>query len=412
MEKIIINGSRPLCGEVTVSGSKNAILPLIFASLLVNGESIFYNVPDIGDVRVAIDIVSNLGAKVNFLNNRLSINTENLVYRDSDPALISKIRASTYLIGASLARFGKAEVGEFGGCNFSLRPIDLHIKSAIALGAEVKENYLIAKKLRGAKIYLEKPSVGATVNTLIMSAAADGETEIYGYAKEPHIFCLIDYLSNAGLSILVTNEKISIKGSTIHPIKYKVIGDMIEAGSYLVASIITDGEITVKGVNPIELSSFLDVLINMGYTPKAEKNSITVNSLKTKKASDNIIITAAPYPMFPTDLQPIMAPMIAKNGGGRIIDTVWDARFGYLRSLSPFGIEYNFLGEGAYIKRSIIRNAITEATDLRGGMSCVISALCARGRSEILSPSLILRGYDSLIEKLSILGADIKLVNI
>ena len=412
MEKIIINGSRPLCGEVTVSGSKNAILPLIFASLLVNGESIFYNVPDIGDVRVAIDIVSNLGAKVKFFNNRLSINTENLVYRDSDPSLISKIRASTYLIGASLARFGKAEVGEFGGCNFSLRPIDLHIKSAIALGAEVKENYLIAKNLHGAKIYLDKPSVGATVNTLIMSAAADGETEIYGYAKEPHIFCLIDYLSNAGLSILVTNEKISIKGSHLHPIKYKVIGDMIEAGSYLVASIITDGEITVKGVNPIELSSFLDVLINMGYTPKAEKNSITVNSLKTKKTSDNIIITAAPYPMFPTDLQPIMAPMIAKNGGGRIIDTVWDARFGYLRSLSPFGIEYNFSGEGAYIKRSIIRNAITEATDLRGGMSCVISALCARGRSEILSPSLILRGYDSLMEKLSTLGADIKLVNI
>ncbi len=411
MQKIIINGAKPLFGEVTVSGSKNAALPLIFASLLTSGESVFHNVPDIGDVRVALDIISNLGAKVKFSANRLIIDTCAVLYKHTDPSLISKIRASTYLIGASLARFGKAEVGEFGGCNFASRPIDFHISAAMALGAKMQEGCLVTDGLKGAKIHLEKPSVGATVNALIMSSLADGITEIHGFAKEPHILSLIDYLCKIGVSITITEEKIIVKKAPLHPVEYTIIGDMVEAGSYIIAALMTDGEIVVKGFETVELSSFFDVLYSMGYKPEVGKNYVAITSSKASKA-ESIIVTAAPYPAFPTDIQPLIAPLLAKNNGGRIIDTVWSSRFGYLESLSPFGIDYCKVDGGVFINKSILSSAVTKSTDLRGGMACIIAALSAKGTSEILSAELILRGYDSLTQKLGSLGADIKLVNI
>lgn len=412
MNKITINGGIPLFGEIKVSGSKNAALPLIFATLLTNGKSVFYNVPDIGDVRVAIDIISDLGAGVEFASNRLTIDTSAVSYKPPNPALVSKIRASTYLIGASLARFGIAEVGEFGGCNFDLRPIDFHIKAAMSLGAKMYKGNLVTDGLKGAKIHLEKPSVGATVNSLIMSAAAEGVTEIYGFAKEPHILSLIDYLSKAGLSINISEEKITVKKAPIHPIEYTIIGDMVEASSYIIAGLITNGEILVSGFKTYELDSFFSILHSMGYALDIGRNYVAVNPSKNSQRITSTVITASPYPGFPTDIQPLIAPLLASNNGGQIIDTVWVNRFGYLKSLADFGMRYSEFHGGVNIEKSTLSCAVTRAIDLRGGMSCIIAALSLRGKSEILSPELVLRGYDSLPEKLNALGADVKLVNI
>ena len=412
MEKIIVNGGKPLCGHIRASGSKNATLPLMFASLLVPGVTVLNNVPNIGDVRVAMDIISSLGACVTLDGDRLTVDASHLTYSPPDPDLISKIRASTYLIGASLARFGIAEICEFGGCNFSARPIDFHIMSAEKLGAIKVGNSLLAKKLVGAEIHLPKPSVGATINAAIMAASASGETEIFGYAKEPHVLSVLDFLSAIGASVTVGDDSIKIKSAPPREAEVTVIGDMIEAGTYLILALATDGKITVSGTSPCELSSLLKVIRDIGYTVKVENDSITVDShMKNGAEQKSIFVNATPYPGFPTDLQPLIVPLLSRLGG-TVSDSVWQERFGYLLPLGKMGLDYS-PGHGcAIIRKSQLHSASVSATDLRGGMALVISALCADGVSEILSPDIILRGYDRLIEKLSSLGADIKLTNL
>lgn len=412
MQKIIINGGYPLTGSIRASGSKNAVLPLIFASLLPKGVSVLHNVPRIGDVEVAIRIISELGARVEHNNSALVIDATDLTYNSPNPDLISKIRASTYLMGATLSRFGIAEPGEFGGCNFSSRPIDYHLAIAEAMGAKRVGNKLVAEKLWGAKIHLPKPSVGATVNAAIMAAAADGETEIFGYAKEPHVMSVLKFLSSIGAKILVNEESIKIAGSPLHPAEFTVIGDMIEAGSYLVAALMTEGKITVTGIDPRELTSFLKSIFDMGYSPEISDSSITLDaSIKSKNIVPPITVNAAPYPAFPTDLQPIIAPLLSRYGGV-ITDSVWKERFGYLSALGKMGLKYNSSQGAAKIEKSCLYRASVTSPDLRGGMALIIAALSAKGRSEILSPEIILRGYDNLIEKLESLGANIKLINL
>lgn len=410
MEKIVVIGGKPLYGHVRASGSKNAILPLIFASLLVRGVTVFNNVPNIGDVNVALKIISSLGARINFAGDRLTIDAESLVYSPSDPSLISKIRASTYLMGASLARFGIAEIGEFGGCNFSPRPIDFHVMAAEKLGARMVGNSLVAERLTGAKIHLPKPSVGATINAAIMAASAQGETEIFGYAKEPHVLAVLDFLSAIGASVTVGEVSVKIKSVEARGVEFTVIGDMIEAGTYLILALASGGRIKVSGINPTELSSLISALSDMGYVIKQENDSATADSqIKNRAEKKNVHIKAMPYPGFPTDLQPLIVPLLAKNGGA-VSDLVWEGRFGYLSSLADMGLEYNIGQECVTINKSLLHNSTVSAPDLRGGMALLISALCVGGVSEILFPEIILRGYDCLIEKLSSLGADVKLV--
>ena len=413
MKKIVVNGGKRLSGEIRVSGSKNAALPLIFASMLARGRSVLLNVPRIGDVFVALDIMSELGAEIDFRENRLVIDTEHLHPSPPNPALVSKIRASTYLIGASLARFGRFLLSDFGGCSFSLRPIDLHIKSAISLGAKRVGNTLVADSLSGAKIELEKPSVGATINTLIMAAAAEGSTEIRGFAREPHVLSVIDYLRLMGADITLTDEVITVKSAPLSPAKFSVIGDMIEAGTYIVFSLVTGGDIKVTGFDTTELSAFTRVLSELGYDPVIGDDYISVKSKNHKpkpKSAPHII--ADPYPGFPTDLQPVIAPLLAHNEGGKITDNVWQGRFGYLDSLTPFGLSFSRDISSAKIDKSSFHSAITVAPDLRGGAASLAAALSAKGVSEIHSPNIILRGYEDIIEKLTSLGADIKLVNL
>ena len=412
MQKIIVSGGVPLSGHIRVSGSKNAALPLIFASLLVPGVTVLNNVPNIGDVSVALEIISNLGAKVTRKGDSLTVDATYIKYTAPNPELISKIRASTYLIGASLARFGIAEIGEFGGCNFSTRPIDFHLMAAEAMGAVRAGSRMIASGLRGAKIYLPKPSVGATTNAAIMAASASGVTEIFGYAKEPHVLAVLEFLSVIGASVEVGESSIKIKGAPLHGGEFTILGDMVEAGSYLICALATDGEITVSGVCPSELSELLNIISQLGYIAKVYEGSIYLNSkTKTRSECKSIQINAAPYPGFPTDLQPLFAPILAKCGG-TITDSVWQGRFGYLSDLSDMGLISKRSFGCATIEPSRLHSAVVNAPDLRGGMALIIAALGVKGTSEILSPHLILRGYDSLIEKLKSLGADIKLVNL
>lgn len=410
MQKIIVNGGRALAGEVRISGSKNAALPLIFATLLLDGETTLYNVPDIGDVRVALELLSGFGAEISFFGSTLRINAKKVKYKPENPELSGKIRASTYLLGATLGRFGRAEIPASGGCNFSNRPIDFHINAAKSFGATLSGGSLIADKLRGAKISLPKPSVGATINALLMAVSALGDSEISGYAKEPHVLAVVDFLRAAGAKIQLENDKILVHPAPLHPTEFTVIGDMIEAGTYLTAAMITGGNITVSGIDTRELSGYLDIVKEMGFIPEIGHKSICIDWEKRKFSGNKISVSAAPYPAFPTDLQPIIAPILAKESGGQIRDFVFPERFGYLKNLEPFGIKSRVVDKCAKIEKSHLKSGKSNAPDLRGGMACLLAALGANGYSEIRSAQLILRGYDRLAEKLTSLGADVKTI--
>ena len=249
MGQFIINGGRRLNGEICVSGSKNAALPLIFASISVPGTSTFTNVPDISDVDIAFDILREMGAVVRLDDSTAVIDTQNITCCLPSEEYVSKIRASSYLIGACLARFGRAEIQRFGGCNFDSRPIDMHISAALALGARIEGNELVAERLSGADIRFEKISVGATVNAIIMTASAQGRSRIYGYAREPHVISLIDYLRTAGAEIHLCDEYIEVFGASLSGANAKIIPDMIEAGSYLALSLMTESDLRVCGAD-------------------------------------------------------------------------------------------------------------------------------------------------------------------
>lgn len=406
MKKFVVNGGCALSGSVRASGSKNAALPIIFATLITKGVSRISNIPSINDVGVALDIISRYGAKCSINDGTLTINTRSLCYTPPDVKNIRKIRASTYLIGACLARFGEYELSGFGGCSFSPRPIDLHILAARMLGATERGNALYARTLRGCVIDFPKVSVGATVNAIIMSASAEGITVIKNYAREPHVYALIDFLNSAGASITRGADTLTIEGRELLGGEYSLEGDMIEAGTYLVAGLLTGGRVSVTGVVPEQLSAFISPLRASGALVETTLDTVTAEASGTL---DAINVTCAPYPAFATDLQPIIAPLLAKNSGGSITDLVWRERFGYLHTLADFGVGYRLSGDTAGIESSSLHPASVTSPDLRGGMAALLTALSAKGRSEIYSPELILRGYDSPVEKLAKIGANIRL---
>ena len=406
MEKILVYGGTPLVGSVKVSGSKNAALPIIFATLVTGGVSRLSNLPDITDVNVALKLISYLGARVLREGDIIYIDTRNIYFKHPPKELTSKIRASTYLLGSMIARLGKCPIIDFGGCNFALRPIDLHIYAAEQLGAEVKDGFLTAKKLRPAEIEFKKPSVGATANALIMASSIDGETVIRGHALEPHIISLIDFLRSAGALISVDDSEIRVRGGELHGGSCEIIGDMIEAGTYLSMGIVTEGKVCVSGCDTSQMNSFIEFLKSIGAGVKKESNTITVE----RRASYPCNRTAAPYPAFPTDLQPIAAVLLASHSGGKIKDEVFPERFGYLDRLLTFGVKYKLFGGEAYVYPSNFNPSKAYAPDLRGGAACLLCALEAHGVSEIYSPEIILRGYERLNEKISSLGGAVEFV--
>lgn len=399
--KLKINGGSPLIGTVTVSGSKNAALPIIFSTLLIRGTTEIENLPDIGDTRVALKLIENMGGAIFRSQRSVFINTDKASYRTPDEDLVSKIRASTYLIGACLARFGRCDLCRFGGCNFSSRPIDLHLFAASVLGADVTQNDVSAKRLVGGEIILSKASVGATVNAILMAQGACGVTVIRGFAKEPHILALVNFLNSCGGRIRVTDDSITVTKSHLMGTKTAIIGDMIEAGTYACAAVATGGRIKIRGIEREEISRLLAELSVAGADVD-EAAAVTVGGETCRKMS----VLCGPYPEFPTDLQPIVASVMAKCGGN-VTDKVFPERFGYLDALSLFGVESLRIPSGAIIYPSVPRAAKATAPDLRGGAACLIAALSSRGYSEIDSAEIIMRGYEGLASKLRDLGADV-----
>lgn len=408
MKKITIYGGNSLNGIINVSGSKNAALPIIFACILTKGISEIRNLPDIGDTRVALKLLVSFGASVIRKGEVTYVDTTNLFYSSPYEFLVSKIRASTYLLGSCLPRFGRCPLLPFGGCNFAKRPIDMHIDACLALGGRLGDGEITAERLVGGKIVFDKKSVGATVNAILLASTAEGKTIIQGGASEPHIDSLIDFLISCGAEICRVNDELHIVGRELHGGDISIIGDMIEAGSYIVAGLITSGDVRLKNCPVGDMQAIFDSLKSLGAEIEINQNYVTA-SLREK--SREISISADPYPGFPTDLHPIFSALLAAFSGGVITDNVWQTRFGYLNQLSSFGVRYDLVGNSAKIYPSTIKNAIATAPDLRGGMACLLLALRATGKSEIYSAETILRGYENLEEKLLAIGADIKIEN-
>ncbi len=405
MSSFTVRGGNRLSGYVSVSGSKNAALPIIFATLLTRGVNEIRHLPHIRDTAVALSLIEDFGASVHRLADSVIIDTKDIVYRTPCREKTAKIRASTYLMGACLCAFGRVELCEFGGCNFSLRPIDLHISAARDFGAEYDEGAdALYGRLHSAHIRLAKQSVGATVNSLLMASATDGESRIYNYACEPHILALVAFLESAGARITLSDECITVLGGRLCGGAAEIPGDMIEAGTYLTASLLTDGDVRVGGLDVTELDSFITPLAMSGICAELYGDgSVSLFG----RAEREIYVRTAAYPAFPTDLQPIVAPLMGASMGGRIEETVWLDRFGYLDGLAAFGIDSVRSGCSARIYPSHIRSGISRAPDLRGGAAMLVSALCARGESRIDSAETVLRGYENITEKLTSLGAEI-----
>ena len=403
MSALIVRGGATLSGEITVGGSKNAALPIIFATLITNGVSHISGVPNILDVAVAIGIIKEFGAVVERRDSELFVDTTDLSYSTPSNASVSKIRASSYLLGALASRFGRARVMSFGGCNFENRPIDMHISALTKLGATVSGNEIYAPKLVGSDIRFEKISVGATVNAILMSATAKGTTRIYGYAKEPHVLALIDYLISCGASISLSPDCITVIGCELHGGTARIIPDMIEAGTYLMISAMTGSGISVSGMDLSELEAFLPGICASGIGFCEKGGSV----FPFGEINSSFDIVTGPHPAFPTDMQPQCAPLMSVAGGS-IKDTVWCGRFGYLEELAKFGLRYTRVKNSAKIFPAKLSAAQVFATDLRGGAASLIAALACPGESVIKNAEIIDRGYEDIVNKLCSLGAKIK----
>ena len=404
MSDTVIFGGEALNGTVTPGGSKNAALPIIFATLVTKAVSVISNVPDIGDVRVATEILRELGATVTRMGDTLTVDTRLAVYKKPRRELTSKIRASSYLIGACLSRFGIFHLSDFGGCNFCNRPIDMHLYAAEALGASIDNEVISAKRLRGGKIVFDKISVGATMNALIMAVSAKEPTVIEGAAREPHVGNLIEYLRRAGADIEVAGDTVAVRPAPLGDAHVRVITDMIEVGTFLLLGPLTEGRVTVLTPDAPELESFVSAFAEAGIEASVSCGGITLLGIPKRKIS----VLTAPHPGYPTDLQPQAAPLMAKYFGGVIDERVWQMRFSYLSALASFGVKYSLGGSTAYVEHSQLSAAECAAPDLRGGAAAVMCALAARGKSTIKNTEIIMRGYSDFWNKLISLGANIE----
>ncbi|QNU66787.1 UDP-N-acetylglucosamine 1-carboxyvinyltransferase [Ruminiclostridium herbifermentans] len=418
MEKFVINGPCSLNGEVNISGAKNAAVAVLPAALIVNGISRVENVPDIKDVRVLLDILSKLGAKITKEDdNTVICDTREVNCWKAPYELVKSMRASYYLLGALIARFGKAEVSLPGGCDFGFRPIDQHIKGFEAMGATVEIEHGIVKidasELKGAQIYLDVVSVGATINLMLAAVKAKGQTIIENSAKEPHVVDVANFLNAMGANIRgAGTDVIKIKG--VDHLKgggtHSIIPDMIEAGTFMIAAAATKGDVVVKNIIPKHMESLTAKLIEMGVTVIEDEDFIRVISGKKVK---NVNIMTLPYPGFPTDLQPQVTVLLnMAEGVSTITEGVWDSRFQYADELKRMGAKIKVEGRIAVIDgANVLSGAPVKATDLRAGAAMVMAGLVAKGRTEVTNIKYIDRGYENFVQKLNALGADITRVS-
>ena len=418
MEKYKVIGGKPLFGEVEISGAKNAAVAIIPAALMVDGVCRIENVPEISDTDMLLTILTHLGAKCRMLNkSTVEIDCTQVQIQEAPYDLMRKIRASYYLIGAMLGRFGKAKTTMPGGCNFGVRPIDQHIKGMNALGAEIEVSggfvYAHAKdgRLRGAEIYLDKVSVGATMNIMLAACMAEGRTVIDNAAREPHIVDLANFLNSMGADIRgAGTDSIRINGvSHLHGGSYSIIPDQIEAGTYMAAVAATGGEVRISNVIPKHLDCISAKLREMGVSVQEEEDSVVVSRNQPLRRTN---IKTQPYPGFPTDMQPqISTALSVAEGTSVVTEGVWDNRYKYVNELRKMGAQIQVDGKVAIIEGvPQLSGAPVVACDLRAGAAMVIAGLIAKGVTLIEDIQFIERGYQDLIGKLRALGADIELV--
>lgn len=418
MRKIVINGGKPLSGEVAVSGAKNSVVALIPAIILADDIVTLDGVPAISDVDSLIDIMEIMGASVKRDSETLEIDPRGVKNIPMPYGKINSLRASYYFYGSLLGRFGEATVGLPGGCDLGPRPIDLHLKAFEAMGASVSyegESMRLAtdgQPIHGAHIYMDTVSVGATINTMIAAAKAKGRTVIENAAREPEIIDVATLLNNMGANIRgAGTDIITIDGvETLKGTRHQVIPDRIEAGTYIAMAAAIGEGVKVTNVLYEHLDSYIAKLEEMGVRMTVEEDAIFVEKQGELKA---VSIKTSPYPGFATDLQqPITPLLLTAKGRGSIVDTIYEKRVNHVPELARMGAEISALGgQIVYQGPNELTGAPVKASDLRAGAALVIAGLMAKGRTEITNIEFILRGYSNIIEKLTALGADIELVN-
>ena len=412
-----INGGHTLNGSVTISGAKNAAVAILPAALLVNGKCRIENVPDISDVHILLDILRGMGADIRFPEPHVvEIDSTAVHCTEPDKNLVQEMRASYYLMGALLGRFGRAHVALPGGCNFASRPIDQHIKGFLALGAEVDENedYVALKPgpdgLQGNRISLDMASVGATVNIMIAATLLPGQTVIENAAKEPHIVDLANFLNTMGARISgAGTDTVKIRGvNSLRGGTYAIIPDQIEAGTYLAAVTAVGGNVLVQNVIPKHLECITGKLQDMGAKVIPFDDSIRI--IRSGRLRSSTAKTR-PYPGFPTDMQAqVCVCMALANGTSRMTESVYETRFfGYCSELESMGARISIESKTATVVGvEQLHGATVSAHDLRAGAALVIAGLAARGTTRVQNIHFVERGYEDLIGKLTALGADIK----
>jgi UDP-N-acetylglucosamine 1-carboxyvinyltransferase len=417
MQKLEVLGANKLKGQINISGSKNASLPILAATLLSSKKIYLNNLPKVKDIETMINLIQSLGSKVKFDNKKLIIDNSKQQKKIASYNLMKTMRAGILVLGPLLAKFGSAKVSLPGGCAIGTRPVDIHLKALSKLGVKYKiiEGYVHAtapKGLKGSKIRFPKISVGATENLIIAASLAKGTTILSNCAIEPEIKDLINFLNKAGCKIKwITKRSIKIQGvSKINETNYKIMFDRIEAGTYLVAAAVTEGNLTIKNVVPSIIQTEIDILKKIGANISIKKGDIHIIG---NKKINNINIKTAPYPGFPTDLQAqIMVLLCKANKKSLIKEDIFENRFMHVAELNRMGANISTNGNKAIVEGNInFAAAELMATDLRASVSLILAALTAKGKSVINRIYHLDRGYESLEKKLKKVGAKIRRVN-
>ncbi len=420
MDKIIVRGGRRLNGEVAVSGSKNAALPMLVSSLLTTETCVYQGIPHLVDINTTLKLLAGLGVEVDQSpwargSGDLTIRADGVKNFEASYDLVKTMRASFLVIGPLLARFGRAHVSTPGGCAIGTRPINLHLKGLTAMGATIEQvhGYVEAKaeKLHGAKIYLDLPSVGATENIMMAATLAEGTTVIENAAKEPEIEDLATVLNQMGGKVSgAGSDIVQIEGVTsLRGVTHRVIPDRIEAASFVIAGVLTDGNVTVTGARPAHLDAFFIKLKEAGVDIVTDENSVRV---KGNGAIKSVDFTTLPYPGFPTDLQAqMMVLMSVAEGVSVITETIFENRFMHAQELDRMGADIRLEGNRAVIRGvKELSGAPVMATDLRASVSLILAGLVANGTTEVSRVYHLDRGYEHIERKLSALGAEIQRV--
>lgn len=412
MSSYIIEGGHKLEGTVKISGSKNSALPIIAATILNAGKTTLYNVPNIQDTQMMYKILETLGAKIEKKNGKIKIDTSKIEKFEIPPELMHKMRSSVILAGALIGRYKKATFSYPGGCDIGSRPIDLHLKSFEKLGIQVNQNHgnieCNAEKIKGEKIDLDFPSVGATENAILASILAEGTTIITNAAREPEIIDLQNFLNKMGAKIVgAGTDEIQIEGvKKLKDISYNIMPDRIETGSFLCFAAATKGNIILENVNATHITPIISKLEEAECKIETSKNKIKIIAPKKLKSID---IKTMPYPGFPTDMQSVFASMLTiAKGTSIIVENIFENRYKYTQELNKMGAKITVEGKSAIIRGTRkLYGADVKATDLRGGAALVLAGLIAKGKTQVDDIEYILRGYEKLDYKLQNLGANI-----